>query len=229
MKPILPGLYALPLGAVNVFLLDGGDGLTLIDTGYAGSAPRIGAALEALGRRWPDVRRILLTHCHPDHAGGLAEVKRLSGAPASLHPLDAALVRAGQAGRGQMTVAPGMLNRVLYRLFIAGATPTIEAAEIERTVDDGDGLPDAGGLRVVFTPGHSAGHVAYLWEKRGVLFAGDVASHVAGLQLSIAYEDLDLGKRSLEKLARLEFEAACFGHGGPVLRGAAAQFRRKWG
>lgn len=229
MKPILPGLYAVPLGAVNVYLLDGGDGLTLIDSGYAGSAPRIGAALEALGRRWPDVRQVLLTHCHPDHAGSLAEVKRLSGAPAVMHPLDAELVRAGRAVREQIVISPGLLNQLLFQLFIAGAPPTVEAAELEQTVDDGALLPAAGGLRVVHTPGHSAGHVAYLWEKQGVLFAGDTASHVAGLRLSINYEDLDEGRRSLQKLARLEFDAACFGHGGPLQRGAAAQFRRKWG
>lgn len=229
MKLILPGLYAVPLGAVNAFLLDGGDALTLIDTGSAGSAPRIGAALEALGRRWPDVRQVLLTHCHPDHAGSLAEVKRLSGAPAAMHPLDAALVRAGRAARETIVISPGLHNQLLFRLFIAGAPPVVDAAEIEQTVDDGALLPAAGGLRVIHTPGHSAGHVAYLWEKHGVLIAGDAASHVAGLQLSINYEDIELGRRSLNKLARLEFDAAGFGHGGPIVRGAAARFRQRWG
>ncbi len=229
MRPILPGLFALPLGAVNVFILDDGGALTIIDSGYPGSAPQIGAALAASGKSWADVRQILLTHCHPDHAGSVAELKRLSGAPAAMHPADAALTRAGQVGRGQMVVAPGLPNQLLYRLFITGTPSTVEAAEIEQTVEDGAVLPIAGGLRAVHTPGHSLGHLAFLWESRGVLFAGDTASNVAGLQLSIVYEDLEVGRRSLARLAQLEFEVAVFGHGGPIRRGAAARFRQKWG
>lgn len=134
VREVLPGLYSLPLGAVNVFVLDDGGALTIIDSGYPGSAPQIGAALAALGKGWADVRQILLTHSHPDHAGSLAELKRLSGAPAGMHPADAALVRVGQVARGQMVVAPGLHNQLLYRLFIAGSAPTVEAAEIEQTL-----------------------------------------------------------------------------------------------
>jgi glyoxylase-like metal-dependent hydrolase (beta-lactamase superfamily II) len=65
-----------------------------------------------------------------------------------------------------------------------------------------------------------------LWpQKGGVLFAADACSNVFGLNLSIAYEDLEEGKRSLNKLAELEFQIACFGHGKAILHDAAEHFR----
>jgi glyoxylase-like metal-dependent hydrolase (beta-lactamase superfamily II) len=61
-----------------------------------------------------------------------------------------------------------------------------------------------------------------------VLFAGDAAANILGLGLSVGYEDLETGKRSLARIARLNFAVACFGHGRPIRRGASERFRRKW-
>src|SRR5207302_1553049 len=71
-----------------------------------------------------------------------------------------------------------------------------------------------------------AGQLAFLWpEHGGVLLAADAAASVFGLSLSPMYEDLDEGRRSLAKLASLDFEVACFGHGRPIAGGAAGRFR----
>jgi len=72
LKEIVPGLFEISMGIVNVFLIDGDDGLTLIDTGVAGSYDKILAAIEALDRRPLDIQQILLPHCHGDHTGSLA-------------------------------------------------------------------------------------------------------------------------------------------------------------
>src|SRR3712207_1294890 len=104
--PVVPGLWGVPLGFVNAFLLDTGDGLAVIDTAIAGSAPRILEAVRSIDRQPADVRRILVTHCHSDHSGGLAELKRRTGAPAAMHPDDAAMVRRGEAIR-PLRPAPG--------------------------------------------------------------------------------------------------------------------------
>jgi glyoxylase-like metal-dependent hydrolase (beta-lactamase superfamily II) len=83
LEQILPSLYRVPLRAVNTFLIDLGDeDLVLVDAGTPGDAGRILDAVGELGRDPADVRHILVTHCHVDHAGGLVELKEATGAPA---------------------------------------------------------------------------------------------------------------------------------------------------
>lgn len=225
-KQVVPGLWEVKLGFVNAFLLDTGDGLALIDTGIPGSAPAIQEALRAIDRRPSDVRQILVTHSHTDHSGSLAEVKRLTGAPAAMHPLDAALVREGKTMR-PLRPAPGLVNALVCRFLLPNVPTAIEAAGVEQEVQGGEAL--AGGLRAIHAPGHCAGKLAFLWPGHGgVLIAADAAANVFGLALSPLYEDVDEGRRSLARLAALEFEVACFGHGKVIRSGASARFRREW-
>lgn len=96
VKKIVEGLWQMNLGAVNAYLLDEGE-LTVIDTGIPKSEDKIIAGIQALGKNPTDVRHILVTHCHPDHSGSLAALKRLTGATTYMHPIDAAMVRKGRA------------------------------------------------------------------------------------------------------------------------------------
>ena len=93
---IVPGLYAIPVGPVNTFLLDSPDRCTLIDTGLPGSEDKILKTLIALGRNPKEIRRILLTHAHPDHIGGFAAMKKATGAESYMHPLDAQIANLRQ-------------------------------------------------------------------------------------------------------------------------------------
>jgi glyoxylase-like metal-dependent hydrolase (beta-lactamase superfamily II) len=226
-EPVVPGLWKVKIRYVNAYLLDTGDGLALIDTGIADSAPTILEAVRSIGRQPADIRRILVTHCHADHSGSVAELKRLTGAPAAMHPVDAAMVREGKSRR-PLRPAPGLVNALVGRLLLLALAPTaVEAADIEQEVQDGETL--AGGLRAIHVPGHCAGQLAFLWpEHGGVLIAADAASNAFGLGLSPVYEDLDEGRRSLAKVAGLNFEVACFGHGKPIPSGASGQFAQKW-
>ncbi len=230
VKQIVPGLYAIPLGGVNAFLLDADDGLTLIDTGMPGSAPKILAAVRSLGKQPNDIRHILVTHCHFDHTGSLTELKQITGAPTTMHPIDAALLRAGQMMR-PFQAGPGLLNGViggLFSLFLK--SKPITPITIEHEVQDGEELPIAGGIRAIHAPGHTAGQLTFLWPQHGgVLFAADTANTVLGLNWHFVYEDVAEAKRSLVKLAQLDFEVACFGHGGAITKGASERFRQKWG
>jgi glyoxylase-like metal-dependent hydrolase (beta-lactamase superfamily II) len=229
IKQLLPGLYAIGLGTVNTFLIDDGGALTLIDTGMSGSEKPILAAIGEIGRAPRDVRNILVTHCHPDHAGGLAALKEATGAEAWMHPADAALVRVGSASR-PAKVAPGLLNSILYRMFIGSAPGTVAPVSVEHEVVDGDEIPLAGGLRAIHAPGHCAGQVAMLWPRHGgVLFAADTCSNMVGLAYSVIYEDFELGKRSLRRRGEEAFANAVFGHGRPIIGGASERWRRKWG
>ncbi len=223
-KLVVPGLWEISLGVVNSFLLDNDDGLALIDTGVPGSAPKILEAIREIGRQPADLRSILVTHCHVDHAGSLAELKRITGATATMHPLDAAMVRQGQAAR-PLTPTPGIVNALICRFLIGNAPKEVEPAEVEHEANDGDILP--GGLKAIHVPGHCLGQIALLWD-RGVLFAADSAANVFGLALSPLHEDLAEGKRSLAKLSGFDFDVAVFGHGKPILSGASAKFRKTW-
>jgi glyoxylase-like metal-dependent hydrolase (beta-lactamase superfamily II) len=229
IKQLVAGLYALPLGGVNVFLLEAEDGLTLIDAGMPGSASKILQAVRALGKQPGDIRHILVTHCHFDHTGSLAELKRATGAPAYMHVTDAALVRQGQAKR-PLQAGPGWLNPILFGLSKLLSVPAaISPSPIEYEVRDGEELPIAGGIHAIHAPGHTAGQLVFLWpDHGGVLFAADTANTMFGLGWHFVYENMAEAKQTLTKLAQLDFEVACFGHGGAIVGGAAQKFRQKW-
>ena len=96
MQTIIPGLSQISLGYVNAFLLEHDGQLTLIDTGVPGSEDKILAAVNELGRAKQDIKNILVTHLHADHAGSLKALKERTGAPAWMHPEDAQMVRKGE-------------------------------------------------------------------------------------------------------------------------------------
>jgi glyoxylase-like metal-dependent hydrolase (beta-lactamase superfamily II) len=229
VKQIAEDIYAISLGVVNAFLIEH-DGWTIVDTGYPGSDDKILLALRELGAEPEAVKHILVTHCHADHTGSLATLKAATGAPAYMHPEDAALTRTGQTMR-PFQPAPGLFKILAPFVVSRSDSPqTVEAAEIEHEVKDGDELDLAGGLQIIHIPGHTVGQVAYLSPQNGgVLFAGDAAANFLSLGYAPIYEDLAEGKRSLAKIAAMDFEVACFGHGRAITSGAAAKFRAKWG
>ena len=127
-----------------------------------------------------------------------------------------------------MKAAPGLRTGILFRLFVR-PVPSVEAAPIDQQVKDGEKLSIAGGLTAIHIPGHCAGQLAFLWPQHGgVLFAADACSNMMGLGWSLGYEDFDEGRRSLKKLARFDFNVACFGHGKSILNDAVGKFRQKW-
>ena len=121
-----------------------------------------------------------------------------------------------------------LASRVIVRLSSRRPVPRAEPIAVEHEVGDGEELPFAG-LRAVHTPGHTAGHLALLLPRDGgVLFVGDAASNMTRLDMGPIFEDPTEGRRSLAKLAALEFEVACFSHGRPIRARAAARFRARF-
>ena len=145
LKQVVPGLYQVSFGFVNAFLIATGDELTLIDTGISSSAPKIMAAVAELGKAPRDVKRIVLTHLHGDHVGSLAEVKRLTGAAAYMHPADADMVRQGRVMRPTVA-APGLLGGLMHKGMTSRPPMTVQPAEIEHSLRDGDEVSGTGGL-----------------------------------------------------------------------------------
>ena len=144
-----------------------------------------------------------------------------------LDPLDISKAESGGPFR-PMKPAPGLLGQVLCRLFFDPNEQMVPVA-IDQPLTDGEILPIAGGIEVIHTPGHCAGHVALLWHPGRMLFAGDVCTNLMGLGDPVGFENLEQARASQRKLASLSFDAVGFGHGKPIARDASAQFRYKWG
>ena len=227
-KAVARGVWQVGLRGVNVFLIDSGDGLVLVDAGLRHSPPRITEAIYSLGRLPQDVVAIVVTHAHRDHVGGLAEMKRRTGAEVWMHPADAALVRNGRYGR-PFGRGHGRASNSIAQVMNLLPAPKGEAIAVAHEVSDGEVLP-FDGLLALHTPGHAAGHLALLLPREGgILFVGDAAANVRRPGLSIMNEDANEGRRSLEKLANLEFATACFAHGRTIRHGASAAFRELLG
>jgi glyoxylase-like metal-dependent hydrolase (beta-lactamase superfamily II) len=211
----------------NAFLIEGDDGLTLIDAGYPGKEAAVFGAIRGLGRSPGQLKHLIFTHGHPDHIGSAAAIVRKTGARTYMHPLDIPMAESGGPFR-PMTAAPGLLGRVLCKLLYH-REQRMDPVAIDQPLTAGEILPIAGGIEVIHAPGHCAGQVALLWRPGRVLFAGDVCLNVMGLGDPVGFESLAEGRASQRKLASLSFDAAGFGHGCPIARDASARFREKWG
>jgi glyoxylase-like metal-dependent hydrolase (beta-lactamase superfamily II) len=232
---IVRGVYRISLGMVNAFLVDassgsGGEGLTLVDTGIPGSAGAILEAIASIGKRPADLKAIVVTHLHADHAGSAAALVAATGASLYMHRDDAVDFLRGECMRA-VEPAPGSLNRAVVALASRTRRPRIESSPVDAYLEEGMEIPGSGGLVVLHLPGHSAGHCAFLWPgEGGVLFVGDAASAMFGrLGPSFLYEDYALGLASLGRVSRLDFAVACLGHGKPITRDARNSFARIWG
>lgn len=221
---IKPDLYQLTHNGVNVFLLDC-CGLTLIDTGTTDMASMIVEGIRLLGHDPNALSKILLTHAHPDHAGGAAFLQETLQVDVFCHPLEAELLLTGETIRPTFHPSPGLLNRLLYQTFISNAPTTVPPVQVDGLLSDGDEV--IGGILAIHTPGHAQGHLAFLWKD--TLFAGDAASNVGWLRAAIGTENYARALGSIQKLCLFDFETACFGHGPPIKSGAGSRFcGRRW-
>lgn len=191
---VAPGIYTLPGQSVGrVYVLEGEDGLTLVDTGLAWRSKNLLSLIDRAGRRVRDVRRVLLTHVHGDHLGGLRTLQANTD-------LEVITMSCNTANlRGQV-----------------------------RGVGDGDVITDLfGGLTIIGTPGHLPGHASFWLPERGVLFTGDTLASWGGLGIlpSRLQHDTQQVKHDVQRLARLEPQAICCGHGPPITRDAASRLR----
>jgi glyoxylase-like metal-dependent hydrolase (beta-lactamase superfamily II) len=226
---VTQNVYRVDSGDMHVFLIVQPEGIAAIDAGFPGTWALVQQALADLGRQPQDVRDILVTHCHPDHAGGLAEMKQATGAKVWMHTADADMLEQGKAFRS-WKAAPGFGNWWFGYRVVRNSPQHVEPVKVENRVGPGDVIPLAGGIKAIHTPGHSAGHLVFLWAgDGGVLFTGDAVNNVAELSGPPIYEDGKLTADSLRRLASEKFQVACFGHGEPIVGDADAQFRAQWG
>jgi glyoxylase-like metal-dependent hydrolase (beta-lactamase superfamily II) len=188
---------------INVYLI----GDVLVDAATRRAGRRILRQLE--GRR---ITAHALTHAHPDHQGASKEVCEALDIPLWCGEADA---DAMEQGTIPDTQPDHPVNRLIERFWLGPAYP------VARRLQEGDVVS---GFEVLHAPGHSAGHVAFWRESDRALIVGDVITNMntitgwPGLNepRSFFTPDPKTNRDSARRLAALEPELVCFGHGRPM-------------
>ena len=203
---VAPGVHRIPLPlpgdsltAVNVYALDDGESVTLIDSGWLTvEAPEVlDAGLVRIGRELCNVHRILVTHLHRDHYTLATEIRRRFGTRIELGEDERPSLERIMGPEPRMRALDGRLRR-------AGAMSLVERwrGDLRSSPPSGWELPDAWisgestievgqrTLEVIETPGHTRGHLVFLDRANRLLFAGDhVLPHITP---SIGFEPVPL-------------------------------------
>jgi glyoxylase-like metal-dependent hydrolase (beta-lactamase superfamily II) len=224
-------LIRFPVG--HAYLWHDPDGLTLIDAGLPGSASRIAVAIGQAGYQPEDVRRLVLTHFHPDHTGAAADIAGWGEVEVLAHQADAPFIRAEVVGPSPDLadwerplydqVTRQVPNQATNEVAREPATPP----GIDRELSDGDELGFGDGAVAVAVPGHTPGSVAIYLPRHQVLFAGDAAARRPDGAVMCGVFNVDRAEAaaSFRRLAGLDVTVACFGHGEPLTDDATAALR----
>lgn len=207
MRQLADDLFQLrgfPPHAINIYVM----GDVLVDAGTRFDLRRILGQL-----RGRPISAHALTHAHPDHQGSSHAVCEALGIPLCCGVGDAEAAENPALMLHRLPRA--WINRLIAPLFSGPAHP------VARRLREGDEL---GGFTVLETPGHSSGHVSYWRERDRVLILGDVlanmklATGLPGLREppTIFTPDPVLNRTSARRMAALEPELICFGHGPPL-------------
>ena len=199
---IVPCRINGPRGIVKSFLVCGDDRLILVDTGFSDAdADIIMNAIKDMDHKHEDLKLCILTHRHGDHTGGLKKLKKTLKFQVMAHELD----------------MPAIRKTTGY--------------DVEHVVRGGERLPDCGGINVLHTPGHTAGHISLHLPRIKTLIAGDaIVSAGEHLVVSPAYlsSDPETATQSVRRLIEmnLDLERLLVGHGDDVYEGAKSNLSR---
>jgi len=208
-------------------ILQGADGVTLIDPGPTSCLPVLESGLRDRGLTLRDVRTVLLTHIHLDHAGATGTIaERVPGVGVYVH-----------ARGAPHMIDPARLLASATRLWgdrmdaVWGAFQPVPAANVS-VLQGGERLELAGrAIRVAYTPGHAKHHVSYLDEHAGMAYVGDTAGVRVGDYLIAPTPppdiDIEAWQQSLNTIDAWQPVSLFLTHFGPVSPGRAhlARFR----
>ncbi len=189
---IIPCRVNGPRGIVKSFLILAEERTILVDTGFSDAdSDLIIERLEKAGKKHGDLKLCILTHRHRDHVGGLPKLKKILKFDLMAHELDVAGVK------------------------------KITGCDVDRVVKGGEVLSDAGGVKLLHTPGHTPGSISLFLPRIKTLIAGDaVLSAGEHLIPSPHYlcSDPEQAKSSVAELIKMNLgiERVLVGHGDDV-------------
>ena len=222
---IADGVFQMrALGARVTVLAESGDAI-LVDSGLPGSYRIVTRGLMDCGVARDRISRVVVTHAHPDHSGGLAELVAGTGATVAVHESEADIVEGA-------TPAPSPLRSPLLAAVSQPAVSRLTGGPVPvgQRLRDGDLLPFPNEVRIVHLPGHTPGSIGLHLPEKGVVIVGDALQFKFGWRLyppapGVTYCP-KMAMRSLEKLLALDFHTICFSHFPPLRKNARDSLRR---
>ncbi len=233
MRELVAGVYYLPLISANVYLIQGRQGFTLVDTGVKGAHRNIQQQLKAYGWSLSQIKRVIITHAHPDHMGSLPEVLKASQAEVWIHALDAPVLR-GEKALADTLPKRSSLSPWDAVMGVLGGRGRPVAVQVDRELSKHELLPEVrDGVQVVHLPGHTAGQIGLFLTVERLLIGGDVMMNLPwGLTrpMRAFSSNWQQVNHSIGRVDSLRIKGLCLGHGPPILKHAekqVAQLRRR--
>ena len=212
----------LPFSMVNAHLIKSNDGCILVDTGIPGSERKIERVLNQHNLSFKDIKLIVVTHAHTDHAGSAARMRELSGAPIMAHKDDVDFY----SRRAPMTYCTtGWVGKLFLRTPAPHAPYTAFEPDILMAHSDTKTLLDFGIDGVVrHTAGHTPGSIAIELASEDALVGDLIASGILiggiafkGRAIRPPFEDQpQVVARELERIVQTGAKRFHMGHGGPL-------------
>lgn len=223
---LAPNVYRVPTmgsGINSFFFIEDDGSVTLVDTGVKSAPKKIVAAIKSLKKDPKDIRKVLFTHSHDDHAGGAAKLIEIIGNPeVYAHEEEIKYLESGTTPPQDFTHLAGLIFRFMPESKFA-------PIKVDNALHDGQLLPVAGGLEVIHTPGHTLGHVSFLHKPSGVLITGDSVFNFGfklAWSLSAFCTNFNQSKETAKKFLDLDFETAAFTHGPHIQSGGKSALKK---
>ena len=210
-------VHTIRVGVSFCYLVEGDDGVVLVDAGFRGHERKIIRHLHRLDHK--DLRLVFVTHAHMDHYGSAAALRRLTEAPVGIHSADREAMARGQTPLGDVR-GWGKVMKRLMPLFERFKGP--EPAQADVLFEDRARLDEFGiDAEVLHTPGHTPGSSTLVVEGR-IAFVGDLVSTRGRPHAQLFYAtNWSALARSLRRLQGLDLEQVFTGHGPRPMSGRA--------
>lgn len=219
-EPVVEDVWRIDLGHVNAYLIATDEGPLLVDAGLPGKADEIREAIRETGQDPEDLQAVLVTHTDLDHVGALADLLEGNQAQVYLSPVAAEIL----TGQHEL---PWLSSKALFQRVTARFVDAPPVVRFEPVDED----EQVHGLRVIATPGHGLGHVCFVREADGLVFAGDLV-HLDRAEPRIApwvinYDTDQAGNSLRHLLEEVEhIQTVCAGHGPPMEEDARERLER---
>lgn len=201
-------------------------GLVAVDAGMKSSGTEMLRAIDELGRNVAEVRAILLTHWHNDHAAGASALAELSGAEVYYSAREARHLTRETASSGLRGRLSSIVPETGPMVLLKGLLGNAPQQPVEATQWIKGGETVANDFDVMETPGHTSGHLSYYYRSGRVLFAGDCLAVIRGRLRFMARpvtEDVAQARQSMLRCLELPIDAVCPGHREPLVENVPAE------